>query len=254
MIRIACVLAILCGTAAAAEPPENLFLANLTTPEVRQAIDGGRRTVILPTGGIEQNGPHMILGKHDVIVRWAAGRIAEELGDALVAPVLSFVPEGGSDPLTGNMWGAGTIDLPPALFAAVLEAEATSLKSHGFRLICLIGDHGLSQPAQEQLAARLTAQWRGDGVRVLQVGDYYRANGQPDWLLAHGETAEAAARHAGVTDTSELMALRPDGVRPGLAADGAERAGAEKGRLLLELKVAAAVRQIRAAMGMIARP
>ncbi|HIJ62303.1 MAG TPA: creatininase family protein, partial [Rhodospirillaceae bacterium] len=57
MIRLACLLAILCGTAAAAaEPPENLFLANLTSPELRRAIDGGKRTVILPTGGIEQNG------------------------------------------------------------------------------------------------------------------------------------------------------------------------------------------------------
>ena len=250
MIRVLgalCILCILCGSAFAAEPPDDLYLANLTSPEVRRAIDSGRRVVILPTGGIEQNGPHMVLGKHDVIVRWTAGRIAQELGNALVAPVLSFVPEGGTDPLTGNMWGAGTIDLPPALFGAVLEAVAASLKSHGFRLICLIGDHGLSQAVQAQVAARLTAQWQSDGVRVLQVGDYYAANGQAEWLQAHGETAAAAARHAGVTDSSELLALAPRGLRPELMADGgAGRADAGTGRALLELKVAAAVHQIRA--------
>ncbi|HEY4821460.1 MAG TPA: creatininase family protein, partial [Xanthobacteraceae bacterium] len=74
--------------------PNTIDLADMTWVEVRSALDHGYTTVIVPAGGIEQNGPHMILGKHDHIVRHAAGRIATELGHTLVAPVVSYVPEG----------------------------------------------------------------------------------------------------------------------------------------------------------------
>ena len=67
---------------------------------------------IVPTGGIEQNGPHMVLGKHDYIVRQAADRIAHELGHTLVTPVVSFVPEGDYDPPSGNMLFPGTLGVP----------------------------------------------------------------------------------------------------------------------------------------------
>src|ERR1700674_2794767 len=73
--------------------PNTLYMPEMTWIEVRSALDRGYTTVIVPTGGIEQNGPHMILGKHDYIVRYTAERIATELGRTLVAPVVSYVPE-----------------------------------------------------------------------------------------------------------------------------------------------------------------
>src|SRR6267378_1085164 len=74
--------------------PNTLKMSDMTWVEVRSAIAQGYSRVIVPSGGIEQNGPHMILGKHDHIVGFAAERIAAELGHTLVTPVVSFVPEG----------------------------------------------------------------------------------------------------------------------------------------------------------------
>src|SRR4029078_5186631 len=68
----------------------SVFLEDLTWMEVRDAIAGGKTTVIVPTGGTEQNGPHMALGKHNYLVTYKAGQIAKQLGDALVAPVVSY--------------------------------------------------------------------------------------------------------------------------------------------------------------------
>ena len=48
-----------------AQVPETVFLEELTWTEVREALAAGTTTVIIPTGGTEQNGPHMVLGKHN---------------------------------------------------------------------------------------------------------------------------------------------------------------------------------------------
>ena len=49
--------------------PNTINIADMTWVEVRSALEQGYTTVIVPSGGIEQNGPHMIIGKHDHIVR-----------------------------------------------------------------------------------------------------------------------------------------------------------------------------------------
>jgi len=41
-----------------------VFLEHLTWPEVSDALRAGKTTVIIPTGGTEQNGRQMVLGKH----------------------------------------------------------------------------------------------------------------------------------------------------------------------------------------------
>ena len=236
-------------------PPRvrSVALQELTWTEVAAAIRAGVTTVIIPTGGTEQNGPHLTLGKHNVIVEHTARRVAEELGDALVAPVISYVPEGDVDPPTGHMPFAGTISVPPQVFGALLEHTARSLAKHGFTTICLLGDSGWNQPVQDEVARRLQA----EGLRVLHVGNYYAANGQTTLLRGEGESDEAIGSHAGIRDTSELLAVQPRWVRRermqrqgGGAKSGVDgdptRASAERGWRLLELKIQAAVKQIRA--------
>jgi creatinine amidohydrolase len=237
--------------------PNTLYLPEMTWVEVRSALDRGYTTVIVPTGGIEENGPHMILGKHDYIVRYTAERIAKELGHALVAPVVSFVPEGDFSPPTGNMRFPGTVGVSEAAFAQVLDGIARSLKSAGFKTICFISDHGQSQKPQAQVAERLNHEWARQGVTVIAVGDYYADEPQIQFLLGQGETRATIGGHAGITDTSELLAVHPEGVdltriagRPfTLAETGADgdalRASSERGKALLDIKVQAALRQIR---------
>src|SRR5271156_5050527 len=70
--------------------PDTLFLEELTWIEIRDQIAGGKIVAIVPTGGTEQNGPHMALGKHNIIVRHNAAEIARRLGNALVAPILPY--------------------------------------------------------------------------------------------------------------------------------------------------------------------
>jgi creatinine amidohydrolase len=241
--------------------PSTIKIAEMTWVEVRSAIDAGYTRVIVPSGGIEQNGPHMILGKHDHIVGWTAERIAAELGRTLVTPVVSFVPEGSYSPPTGHMRFPGTIGVTEQVFAGVLEGIARSLKAGGFKTICFIADHGGSMQPQADVAARLGREWAAQGIKVISVDDYYKAAGdqQNRLLEAQGETPATIGQHAGITDTSELMAVHPAGVdltrlahvpfraEPTGVDGDPRRASAERGKALLELKVKAAVRQITAA-------
>ena len=66
--------------------PGSVFLEELTWIEARDAIAGGKTTVIIPRAVPSRNGPHMVLGKHNFLVKHKAGEIAKNLGNALVAP------------------------------------------------------------------------------------------------------------------------------------------------------------------------
>lgn len=249
------------GSHTAPQAVTTLEMKDMTSEDVASVIKGGAITVIVPTGGIEQNGPHMVLAKHDYIVTHAARQIAGALGRTLVAPVVSFVPEGSFEPASGNMLYAGTIGISEAAFAGVLEGIAQSLKMAGFKLICFIGDHGQSQAVQKAVAERLTKAWERTGVRVVQIDAYYDDAAQNRHLLASGLTEKSIGFHAGLIDTAELLAVHPAGVdlargRKGSLFDitGASgepsRATAELGHSLLEMRIKAAIAQIRSLMQM----
>jgi creatinine amidohydrolase len=238
--------------------PDTVDITDMTWVEVRSAIARGYTTVIVPSGGIEQNGPHMILGKHDRIVHFAAGRIAAQLGNSLVAPVISFVPEGDYDPPQGHLRFPGTIGVSEQAFAQVLDGIARSLKAGGFKTICFIADHGGSVKPQAEVAARLSKEWAAEGVRVIDVSDYYADEAQTAFLKGQGETPASIGQHAGIADTSELMAVYPPGVdlarfadapftlEPNGVSGDPTKASVERGRALIDIKVQAAVRQIKA--------
>lgn len=235
----------------------SVWLADLTSPEVQAAMKEGAKTILLPTAGTEQNGPLMPLGKHHHVVEHAAERIARAVGGTLVAPVLDYTPEGRISPPEGHMAFSGTISLREETFEAVLEDAARSLKQHGFTLICFLGDSGPNQAPQARVAERLNKEWAGQGVQVLSVNSYYEENTQQaGWLQAQGESPQAIGTHAGILDTSQLMAVRPGAVkRLPARAPGPEtgvvgdprRANPEYGRHILQARIDAAVAQIRAA-------
>ena len=92
----------LCVAAAAHAATPPVALADLTWTELRDRVAAGATIAIVPVGGTEQNGPHMTLGKHNARVAALAERIAAALGNALVAPVIAYVPEGGTSPPTSR--------------------------------------------------------------------------------------------------------------------------------------------------------
>lgn len=242
-----------CSAVAPASAQDSVFLEELTWTEVRDHIRAGKTTVIIPTGGTEQNGPHIVLGKHNVRIKFTAAEIARRLGNALVAPVMAYVPEGDISPPTGHMGYAGTITLPPEHFAKVVEFAARSLKAHGFVDIVLIGDSGPNQAPLKSVAEMLNREWASTRARAHHLNRYYENPAFAAWLAAQGEKAEGD--HAGLMDTSLQLAVDPSGVRrdriaPGKAGDGSgvygdpTRASAEYGKKGLELAIEAAVKQL----------
>ena len=239
---------------AQAQTPDTVFLEDLTWTEVRDALADGTTTVIIPTGGTEQNGPHMVLGKHNFLVKHKAGEVARRLGNTLVAPVMAYVPEGDVDPPTGHMRFPGTITTPPEVFEQVLEFAARSFRQHGFRDIALLGDSGGNQTSQAAVAARLNEEWADTPVRVYHLTDYYPGPGDA-WLVTQGEREEDVGSHAAMHDTASFLFLDPsklrlDRVEPGTGAAGngvtgnPGRSTAAYGERILEMQIAAAVRQI----------
>ena len=246
----------LSSSAVNAQVPDTVFIEELTWTEVRDAIKAGKTTIIFPTGGTEQNGPHMVLGKHNFIVKHAAEQIARRLGNALVAPVLAYVPEGNIDPPGGHMRFAGTISLPDDVFGKVTEYAARSFRANGFKDIVLIGDSGENQKALQSVAAALNKEWTKADARVHFASDYYKESPFREWLQGQGERRDDLGTHAGIVDTSQMMAVNPNGIRNDKLAPGGDRnltgvtgnparASVAYGKKGLQMKIDAAVAQIR---------
>ena len=241
-----------------AAPPDTVFLEELTWPELRDAQRAGKTTVIIPVGGTEQSGPQLALGKHNVRVQWLAQRIAQGLGNAIVAPVVTYVPEGSWERPTGHMSKAGSITLPEERFRTLLELIARSLRGSGFKEIILIGDSGGNQNGMNAVATKLNAEWKGTGVRLHFIGDYYtKAHAmQQNWLADSAKIIprDSIGGHANIMDTSELLYIHPELVHPDRyaianSANGVSGSPAkstrEIGKKLLDIKIGLALAQIR---------
>jgi creatinine amidohydrolase len=159
------------------EALNSVWIEELTWIEIRDALAAGKKTVIIPTGGIEQNGPYVATGKHNVILRGQCESLARRLGNALCAPIVVFVPEGEIDPPTSHMRYPGSITLKEATFRALLDDIASSFKVHGFNEIILIGDSGGNQPGLKATAEALNTRWGGKGSVARFIPEFYDNNG-----------------------------------------------------------------------------
>ena len=155
--------------------PATIWLEEMTWMDVRDAIAAGKTTVIIPTGGMEPNGPWLVTGKHNYVLQANCEAIARKLGNALCAPIIKLVPEGNIERQSGHMASAGTISLREDTFRAMLTDVVHSLKMHGFKNIILIGDSGGNQGGQRYVADSLTKIWNGNPV-VAHVQEYYDYN------------------------------------------------------------------------------
>ena len=255
-----CLVASLSAAAPVQAATETVFLEDMTWTEVRDAVAAGRTTIIVPVGGTEQSGPHMALGKHNVRAHVLAGRIAAQLGNALVAPVLAYVPEGDVAGTSGHIRFAGTISVTPEAFKGILEGAARSFRRAGFLDVVLIGDHGGYQSELAAVAAKLNREWATTPVRIHFIAEYYRAGTEPfaAVLRQRGLSEAQIGTHAGSADTSLMLAVDPRLVRaerlaqPPAASDGTygdpRPSTAALGQAGVELIVAASVNAIRRAI------
>jgi creatinine amidohydrolase len=238
---------------------DSVFIEDLTWMEVRDAMKTGKDTVIVATGGVEQNGPYLVTNKHNVVLRGTTEAIARKLGATLVAPIVPFVPEGDIDPPTLHMLYPGTISVREETFQALLTDICSSLTTHGFKRIVLIGDSGGNQEGMKAVATALSAKWK-DGCRIVFIPEYYNTAPVTKWLETQGIKQTPEGLHDDFAMEATMLAIDPTSIRmkQRIAAgnfriNGVDLAPAEKtieiGRKIIDLRAENTVKAIRQALG-----
>ncbi len=228
MFRSVCIVgAVLTGSLAAIPDPvspdpnsprpieaaDTVFIEEMTWMEVRDAMKDGKDTVIIATGGVEQNGPYLATGKHNYVLKALTEVIARKLGNALVAPIVPFVPEGNIDPPTVHMKYPGTISLTEETFQALLTDICRSFKTHGFKHVIMLGDSGGNQAGMKAVAEKLSATWQGSNSQIHYVPEYYDYPGVGKFLEKNGIKQISEGLHDDFGITSIIMTVDPSAVR-----------------------------------------
>lgn len=191
----------------------SLCMADMTYPEVEQAVAAGATTAILPLGATEQHGPHLPLGTDSFRAAALATRLAAHLPGALVAPVLPF---GCSDEHYGF---AGLLGLDHTTLASVLVDNAHRMFAWGIRRLILLSAHGGNEQALSLAVQQLHAE-----LPALEVWTHHDLTAVPAAVLALAESAGISPKgfglHAGEGETSEMLYLHPDLVQMQQATPG----------------------------------
>jgi creatinine amidohydrolase len=158
----------------------------LSSLELRQLIEDGATTAIVPFGSIEEHGGHLPLSA-DALLADVVGREVAARLDAVLAPTERV---GCAEQ---HMPGVGTLTLAPVTLSDVAFEIGRSLAIHGFRVIALVSTHGGNRVALDDATKRLNQQLRR-AVACAPEGDVGRDPGtrSGEWL------------------TSVMLALRPD--------------------------------------------
>jgi len=168
---------------------DTVFLEEMTSGEIAAALRNGFTSVVVATGGLEQNGPYVATGKHNYVLRVTADAIARKHGKMLVSSIVQFVPEGQINPATEHMRFPGTISLREETFEALLTDICSSLRQHGFENVFLIGDSGGNQRGMQNIAQALNEEWTEDSARVIYIPEYYAEDMWSfDFLKQQGHT------------------------------------------------------------------
>lgn len=238
---------------------DSVFIEDLTWMEVRDAMKSGKDTVIVATGGVEQNGPYLVAGKHNIILQATTEAIARKLGNTLVAPIVPFVPEGTIEPPDLHMKYPSTISVTEETFASLLTDICSSLRTHGFKRIILIGDSGGNQAGMKNVTAALNAKWKSDRSTVYFIPEYYDFTGVSKWLEDEGIKQTPEGLHDDFAMTAMMMSVDPASVRmkQRIAAgkfhiNGVELAPQEKtiewGKKIVDFRADQTVKAIRTAI------
>lgn len=184
---------------------DTVWLDQMTWMDVRDAMATGKKTIIIPTGGIEPNGPWVVLGKHNYILRTMCDVIARKLGDALCAPIVDFVNEGDINTMSGHLDTPGTISVSDATYEALISDIASSLKAGGFEHIIFFSDNGGSnQSGQGKVADKLNKEWGAPIVHYIP--QYYASWDDADNVFLDKGLTKKGVRD-GIHDDPSVTAL-----------------------------------------------
>lgn len=203
-------------------------LESLNGVALRELIDGGVVTVIVPFGSIEHHSEHLPVGA-DSVVADAVGREVAERLDAVLAPTLAVGCAEGHEGLLG------TLTLRAETLTAVAVELAQSLVGQGFRVVVLLSTHGGNRGALDAATAAL-----GRSLLSALV------------CAPRGDVGPSPGRHSGAWLTSVMLALRPDLVDldradPNLRTE-LQTANPTRGHEALERFIASIVAEVRSAI------
>jgi creatinine amidohydrolase len=148
---------------------DSVWIEEQSWMETRDAIRAGKTTVIVGSGGNEQNGPYEPNGKHNYVLRTTCEAIARRLGNALCAPIVTLEP---GNPERENLT-PGSVFITQATFNAILTDMSTSLKSMGFKDIVMIADSGGNVNGMKEVVTALNAKWQSTPARAHYITEYY---------------------------------------------------------------------------------
>jgi mycofactocin system creatininase family protein len=177
-------------------------------PDVAEVAS--RSLLVVPLGSTEQHGPHLPCTTDSDIAVALADALADRRDDVIVAPALPYGSAGEHAAFPGTLSIGG-----PAFEQVVLELVRSA---DAFAGVVLVSAHGGNAPA----LARAVATLRTEGRKVL----------------AWSPSMAGSDAHAGHTETSLVLALRPDAVDLDRAAAGDTRPIGELLPLLVEGGVA----------------
>ncbi|MFM9067901.1 MAG: creatininase family protein [Planctomycetota bacterium] len=192
---------------------ETLFLEKMTWLEARDAMRQGKKTVIVATGGIEQNGPYLAANKHNLILEAMTDSIARKLGNALVAPIIGFVPEGNIDPPDLHMKYPTTMSLSEETYRRLFIDVCSCYRTHGFERIILLGDSGGNQAGMKEVAETLNTRWQAEQTRVVYVPEYYNYPDVKKWLDEHGVGQTDEGLHDDFAISALVATVDPEALR-----------------------------------------
>ncbi len=181
---------------------KTLRIEEMTWQQVKQAMEQGYRRVIFALGSIEQHGPHLPLVTDALIGDALALRVAEKLGNTLVAPTIR---PGCSE---HHMRFPGSLSISSELLAAITRAYCESLAHHGFETIFLLPSHGGNFATVARIAPELNRDIR---AKVVGFSDLVEFQKVTDAIAARfGVTPPESGAHAGCSETSLILAERAD--------------------------------------------
>lgn len=149
-----------------------VWLEELTQPEFRDMIRDGYTTVLILTGGVENNDGNLSMNKHNINNRLLGEMLARRMGKTLVAPLVTLEP--GNAGTTIQPGRAGPM-LSQATYTAMLYDMGNYLRSMGFTQIYYLGDSGGNARGMQAAADSLTAVYATSPTRVFfkHIPEYY---------------------------------------------------------------------------------
>ena len=177
--------------------------------EVGEAAAAGA-IAVLPVGATEQHGPHLATGTDTLLADHVADAAAQRTGD-VVLPALAYGCSLGHT----DHW-PGTISLLPATMTAVVVETGRWIHASRFRKLVIVNGHATNGPPCQSAILQLRHELPDLRPRFVSIFDI-----TPE--IAARYTDDAADFHANEAETSMLLELAADHVRPERARDEPDR-------------------------------